>query len=148
MGRTIIIMILGLYLSSCNPCNNLDCPPPFPEGQFKILSLVNGNDLVFGSNKIYNKDQIKFYSLKGADTIFLNYEAIWYPGDDSLLAVRFLPEIETAYIKLNNSDTDTLKMSYKTHVSKCCGTITSVANLRFNNQMDIRGRYGIFELKK
>ena len=119
-------------------------------GQFRIVRAINGNDLVFGPTKIYDKNQIKFYSIKGIDTTFFDYQTIMFPntGYDSILQVQFFPKADVAYIHLNNGDIDTFNISYNVFDTKCCGTITEITNFRFNNLIDIPGNKGTIEIKK
>lgn len=145
-----LVISLALFLLSCDPCKNLDCLSDNYYGQFRIVSAIDGRDLVFGPNKIYDKNQIKFYSLKGTDTTFFDYQTIKFPstGYDSILYVRFFPKADIAYMKLSNGDVDTFNISYKTFGTKCCGTITEITNFRFNNLVDIPGGKGTQEVKK
>ena len=143
-------IILGLIFYSCNKCDNLDCLTDNYYGQFRIVRATDGKDLVFGPNKIYDKNQIKFYSLIGVDTTFFDYQTIKFPntGYDSILYVRFFPKADIAYMRLSNGDVDTLNISYNTFNTKCCGTITEIINFRFNNLLDIPGDKGTQEIKK
>ena len=143
-------IILGLLLYSCDPCNNLDCLSDNYYGQFRIVKATDGTDLVFGPANIYDKNQIQFYSVKGTDTTFFEYQNIKSPsvGYDSILQVRFFPETDIAYMRLSNGDIDTLNVSYNNLNTKCCGTITEITNFRFNNSVDIPGNKGTQELKK
>jgi hypothetical protein len=143
-------IILGLVLYSCDPCKNLDCLSDNYYGQFRIVNATDGKDLVFGPTKIYDKNQIKFYSINGADTTFFDYQPIKFPntGYDSILYVRFFPKADIAYMRLSNGDVDTLNISYNTFNTKCCGTITEITNFRFNNLIDILGNKGTQELRK
>jgi hypothetical protein len=86
-------LILVLILISCDPCRYLDCVVDDHFGKFKIVSKIDGKDLVFGPNAIYDKTKIKFYSLNGIDTNFFQYTPtrISSSGYDSILYVRFLP---------------------------------------------------------
>jgi hypothetical protein len=139
-----LTLVTVLVFFSCDPCKNLDCIFDNYEANFRIVSAANGNDLVFGPTKIYNKNQIKFYSLKGADTTFFPYQASTHPTpvSDSVLQVRFFPKADTAYMRLSNGDVDTFKISYNTLTTRCCGTVTEITNLRFNNSLDIAGSRG------
>jgi hypothetical protein len=141
---------LALLLPSCDPCKNLDCLSDNYYGQFRIVSATDGRDLVFGPTRIYDKNQISFYSLKGTDTTFFDYQALRFPntGYDSILHVRFFPKADIAYMRLTNGDVDTLAIAYKTFGTKCCGTITEITNFRFNNAVDIPGIKGTQEIKK
>src|SRR5215470_5208436 len=116
----------GLLFCSCNPCNNLDCDADNDYGQFRIVGATNGEDLVFGPTKVYDKNQIVFYSVKGIDTTLFEYKNIKFPGAnyDSILYIRFFPRADIAYMRLSNGDVDTLSISYNTFNTKCCGTIT------------------------
>lgn len=141
---------LAALLFSCDPCKNLDCASDNFNGQFRIVSAVTGNDLVFGPNRLYDKNQIRFYSLKGTDTTLFSFEAIRFGGTgyDSILDVRFFPKTDIAYMRLSNGDIDTLNISYKTTDTKCCGTISVITNFLYNNSVDIPGDKGTQELRK
>jgi uncharacterized protein YuzE len=143
-------IILGLVFFSCDPCKNLDCVSDNYFGQFRIVNATDGTDLVFGPTKIYDKNQIKFYSLDDADTTFFDYQTIKYPdtGYDSIIYVRFFPKADIAYMQLNNGDVDTLSISYNTFDTKCCGTITEITNFRLNNSVDLPGNKGTQEIRK
>ena len=148
---SLLAFTLTLTLISCDPCDNLDCLTDNHFGQFRILSKIDGKDLVFGPNAIYDQTKIKFYSLNGTDTTFFQYAPTKFPGSgyDSILNVRFYPETKTpVYIKLNNLDTDTLTITYNTFKTKCCGSITEIIKFRYNNILDILGNQGTQEIKK
>ena len=143
----LAILSEGL-LHSCDRCHNLDCPSNY-HGQFRIVSAMDGKDLVFGPNKIYDKDQIKFYSVKGADTTYFGFSSIkvWNIVD-SVLFVRFYPINEIAYMRLSNGDVDTITISYNTFETKCCGVTHKISNFRFNNSVDLPDDKGTLEIKK
>lgn len=145
----IFITMIASVLSSCDPCSNLDCVSSNYDGQFRIVSAATGNDLVFGPNRIYDAGKIRFYSLKGIDTTFLEYQPIKFGNGtyDSILTVRFYPETNMAFIKLGNGDIDTLEVSYSIRDTKCCGGITTITKFRYNNTVDLPGQ-GTQELKK
>lgn len=145
-----LIIFIGLLYYSCDPCRYLDCASDNYYGQFRIISAIDGKDLVFGPNKIYDKTQIKFYSLKSTDTVFFEYQTIKFPDleYDSILYVRFLPNTETSFMRLSNGDIDTLLLSYKTTHSRCCGSVTTIKNFRLNNVADIPGNEGTQAIKK
>jgi hypothetical protein len=146
-----VFLICGLTFISCDPCDNLDCIADNHSGQFRVTSKVDGKDLVFGPNAIYDKTKIKFFSLNGIDTIFFQYNHIKFSGIgyDSILHVRFYPELPApAYMKLNDTDTDTLAITYNKFKTKCCGTITEITRFRYNNTIDIPGDQGTQEIRK
>lgn len=144
------IIFMGLLFNSCNSCKWLDCVTSNYSGQFRIVSGADGKDLVFGPNKIYDKNEIKFYTLNGTDTVFFDYEPANFPGAgyDSILYVQFFPQPDIAYMRLNNIDVDTINFSYDSYKTKCCGTITEITNFRFNNAVNIPGNEGTQAIRK
>ena len=141
--------LLSLF-GSCELCSNIKCNSSNYDAQFRIVSITDGSDLVFGPTKIYDKNQIKFYSLNGTDSTFFEYTTISFPntGYDSIVYVRFLPGTDIAYMKLSDGDVDTLAISYNTNDSKCCGSVTDITNYRFNNSIDIPGDQGTQSIRK
>ena len=118
---------------------------------FRLINAVTGEDLVFGSSRVYDKTQIKFYSLRGADTIMHQYIPGAYSNavQDSFLFVYFgttLPEI--AYIKLNASDTDTVSLRYRIFDKDCCPDVSYLVPDKFNNKPIESANSGIYLLKK
>jgi hypothetical protein len=142
------ILVFIFTFCSCrliDPCLNLDCAGSNFSGQFRMVNAGDGSDLVFGSNAVYDKNKIQFYSLKGTDTSFFDYSTIKFPGAgyDSILNVNFYRQINVpVYIKLSDSDTDTLTINYQTLSSKCCGTSTKIKSFNYNNSIDIPGDQG------
>ena len=133
-----VIIIVSLF--SCDRCKYLDCVIDKYTGNFRIVSAETGDDLVFGKHAVYNKDHIKFFSLKGTDTTFFNCQvttAAGFTNYDGALYVNFYPLTEVAYIRLSEYDIDTLDISYKTIRTECCGTITEITNFRYNNMVDL-----------
>ena len=141
----VVIIFPGMLFISCDPCT-YECEPSIYNGSFRIVSATTGEDLVFGPAKIYDKDQIKFYSLKNTDTTFFEVKWTW-TLNDSIMLVAFAPRTDTAYIRLSNSDVDTLKISYNSF-ERCCGTITEITNFRMNDSVDIPGNQGTQVIKK
>lgn len=144
------VMITAWFLISCDPCRNLDCLSSNYDGQFRLVSAGNGNDLVFGPTRVYDKNQVRLYALNGTDTIFFDYQTIKFSGAgyDSVLHVHFFPKTDIAYMRLSNGDIDTLAITYTTKSSKCCGEITEITKFRYNNSIDIPGNQGTQELRK
>jgi hypothetical protein len=146
----IAISITGLLFHACD-CSKVDCSPPDENfANFRIVSANDGTDLVFGPNKIYDKNQLQFYTINGSDTSFFENKLIKYPGVgyDSLIYVFFPDAPGAAFIKLSNADTDTLDMTYQTVKTECCGSTKVIANYRYNNSIDIPGTSAIQEIKK
>lgn len=134
-----IICLSSVFLYSCT-CAYLDCAASNYSFQFDIVREADSADLVFGRNRIYDKDQFLFYSLKGRDTTF--YKLTEHGNglnapEDSMLSVWFFPMPDTAYMRLSNGDIDTLTMRSETQKTKCCGTITKITNFKLNHKIDL-----------
>jgi len=145
-----IVVLAGIVLFfACDECRNLDCVASDMDGNFRIVSDTSGKDLVFGPNKIYNKDSIRFYSINGPDTIVFKPDAVPVVGTpDSALRVFFNPNYPTAYMRLSDGDVDTLVLTTESYDTDCCGRIYNVKNFRFNNSVDIPGQQVVHEIRK
>ncbi len=143
-----LILTTGLF-HACSICGAVDCNTDNYNGQFRIVSATNGSDLLFGPTRIYDKNLIKFYTLEGTDTTFLNVQLTDFGSAmrDTILDVNFFPEAEMAFMQLSDGDVDTFNISYNTFDSKCCGPITAITNFRFNNTIDIPNT-GILQIMK
>lgn len=146
-----LILCTTFALVSCDPCRNLDCISDNYYGQFRIVKNADGKDLIFGQSAVYNKAKLKFYRLSGSDTILFEHRYIKFSGIgyDSIVYVNFYPETPSpVFIKLSDTDTDTLTITYNIFKTKCCGTITEITNFRYNNITDLPGNKGTQELRK
>lgn len=152
IALSIFVFVAVCAFYSCDKCRFLDCSVTNTSAQFRIVSKLNGNDLVFGSNSIYDKNKIKFFSLNGNDTSFFQYSPInRYSSDirDSILKVYFPENLQgIVFIKLTNVDVDTLTLTYVTENTKCCGAVTTISKFIYNNTNDIGSNGEIRELKK
>lgn len=144
--------IVAFELCSCDPCNNLDCAASNYSGQFRIIKNSDSSDLVFGSKKLYDKDQIKFYSINNNnDTNYFDYKPVRFGGVgyDSILYVFLYPQtLSSVYLKLSDTDTDTLTMTFQSFKTKCCGKITEIDKLFYNGVSLITGTEGTRIIKK
>ncbi len=153
MKRSLWLQVtafLTLFLASCT-CAYLDCVSSNYRFQFDIVSITDSTDLVFGRNRVYDKNKFRFYSLKGSDTIFYELKPYGYglnAPEDSILTVWFYPAADTAYMQLSNGDVDTLAMNFEMTKTKCCGTITEITNFRWNNKINYPGNEGTQLIKK
>lgn len=149
MRTWLALVSLSLILASC--CGYVKCEGSNYYGQFRIVSATDGRDLVFGPAKVYDKDRIRFYCLNGTDTTYLDYQPLYSPntGYDSILYVRFLPDNNTAFMRLSNGDVDTLATTLQTYAGGvCCPDMTVIKNFKFNNSADLPGDAGTQAIKK
>ncbi len=145
---TFLSAALALFtLASC--CGTVKCDISSPFGEFRIVRASDNADLLFGPSRIYDRNLIKFYSLKATDSIFYYSTASFSPGAryDSILEVAFTPLPDIVYMRLSNGDIDTIRINYESRSSTCCGSFNSITGFRFNNSNDFAGT-GLHELKK
>lgn len=146
-----LLILVSIFVISCDNCGNLDCMPGENLLQLRLLNNSNGEDLLFGPNKAYNSQDLKFYSLNGNDTIPLTEIVSKAPaglGYDSSIFVQFHPNSEQVYMHLNNSDTDTIAVSFHQSESKCCGSVAVLDQFLYNNTTVNSPSYLLMELRK
>ncbi len=155
MKKTILISLISfcvITFCACDKCRLLDCSVTDTSALFRIVDKSNGKDLVFGNNAIYDKNKIKFFTLNGADTTFFKCSPENKYGistEDSILKVYFPENVQMKVLmQLNNVDTDTLGLSYKTEDTKCCGSVTTISKFLYNTTNDIGGNNEVKILKK
>src|SRR6187402_150321 len=101
----VLLLFTGTLFYGCDPCGNLDCIVSDYNGMIRIVKASDGTDLVFGAGSMYNKNEIRFFSVSGPDTTFLLTEPIAYSGNgyDSILHVDFSPPADPSFMRLNSS---------------------------------------------
>src|SRR4051812_49639899 len=110
----ISISFLITLLANC--CPERKCLQTELWRAFRITDAQNGSDLIFGPNRCYDPYLVKMFSVSGSDTVYHNIRPGKYsppPVTDSLLLGELsFGRYETIYVRLNQVDTDTMKISY------------------------------------
>lgn len=144
----LIVLNAGCYIDQ--PCkdSNMVCPDSYGS-LFRILSKTDGKDLIFGPSRLYDKSQIKIFSLNGNDTTFGNYEPyrLVLNGYDSVLHFKISSKPNTLYIQLSTNDIDTISVSYGQTKGRCC-SFNSIRFLNYNNSGALPNYNGTVEFKK
>ena len=134
--KIFLCTILFLMFSACCLTGN-KCDGDHTMIDFKIVDSKTAKDLVFGSSRIYYADSIQFFSVSGKDTVYHLYRAQLSSnlGTDSLLFVDVNVENNAlVFMRLNNSDIDTLRFTYVMNDGgKCCGDSKSLKTFQHNN---------------
>ncbi len=149
--KNFIYLISIFSIASC--ClGNRKCNQGFTGATFRIVDKLTSQDLVFGSNAIYNPRSIQFFSMKNLDTTFHLTSIVSHSsfGQDSVFFIDFgKQQLETVFLKLNNSDMDTLSLLYtRVDGSPCCDDYVNIKPLSFNNTYLETTTLGITLLKK
>lgn len=86
--KIVACSILFLLFSACCLTGN-KCDDNYTRIHFQIVDLKNRTDLVFGPSRIYKADSIRFFSVRGTDTMYHFYKPPLrsYLGTDSFLLV-------------------------------------------------------------
>jgi len=149
--KIFFYFILPFIFASCCLANR-KCNQDNLSSRLRIVDKTNGQDLVFGPTKIYDPNFIEFYSLNGADTIFHHYGPgpNPNPSEDSLLFVNFdFRKNETVFVRLSNTDIDTLSLTYQIiDASPCCEDYTMVRSISVGNNILEETAGGIVLLQK
>ena len=134
--KIFLCSILFLMFSACCLVGN-KCDGDHTRINFKIVDSKTAVDLVFGPSSIYNADSIQFFSVSGHDTTYHYYYAQLSSnlGTDSLLFVDVNVENNApVFMRLNDSDIDTLRFTYVMNDGgKCCGDSKSLKTFQHNN---------------
>ena len=132
-----ILKFLPLLLLSSSCCIGIEeClgPPLDIFGTFKFVNDSNKQDILFGSNKIYDPRQLKFYSIEKNDTIFFkNTIQVRESSSDSLVEVIFFPKVNSpVFIAFSENEIDTLLVSYQIEERECCYDIEKIIKYQYN----------------
>ncbi len=101
----------------------------------RILDSADSTDLIFGTNKVYDFEKIKFYNISGTDSIFFQAEKRQYSNSELEGVLNIDHEKFTAsqiLIDFGNSDIDTLELNFGSF--DCCH-----AEIRFLNMVSHNG---------
>jgi hypothetical protein len=141
---------VALFSCSRNKCGEqFDCAD-LTGVEFRIVRAADGVDLVFGPMRVYDKNAFKFYTLKGADTVFFDYNFYYATRGtlDTTIGVTFPRGTAAAFVRLSNGDVDTLSMAYKTNTTNCGCMTTNISSVRVNNSTDVQGPTPLVQLRK
>jgi hypothetical protein len=130
--------VILVLLQSCDSCIGVDCKDNVNyKATLRIISVLDGRDLVFGPSRLYQRDKIRFFSIKGSDTTFFTQRPLRLADNtpDSALLVDFSPKSDTAFMQLTATDIDTVLLTYGEEAEWCC-VFNVVTSLRFNNAND------------
>jgi hypothetical protein len=134
MKTALLFIGIGLLgLIGCDNCNKLDCVTAFDTFQFKYVSKRN-EDLVGGTTKKYNVDDIKVYSTTAENRKIDAHIYVYNLStpDLSVVEVYLNSNEERFFLEMKGTITDTLDFRFNEHHSKCCGTITRIQAIRLN----------------
>jgi hypothetical protein len=122
----LLLFFAVLIIESCvvdRPCKNAGdfCPDSY-ESLFRITGKLDGKDLLYGPDKVYDKSAIRIFSVRGADTAFANYQPyrLMKDGYDSVLYFKLASRVDTLFVRLNAVDVDTITLSYGMSEGRCC----------------------------
>jgi len=111
--KTLCFLLPALLFISCDRCmSGRSCADGFV---FKIVDKSSGQDLVFGTSPVYNLDSVHlFTNLSGyGNGNFLGVQ-------NNTLMSRLTDPIDTLFLRLTSTDTDTLFLSYNYIERECC----------------------------
>lgn len=92
--------------------NGESCADSF---RFRIVRAGSHDGLVFGPDSIYHKDSIALFT----NMPYFSGRPDSYHDSVSFYSALLLP-IDTFFLKISDTDTDTLLMHYRIAKSRCC----------------------------
>ena len=142
--KWVLIFCLPVVLYGCDPCLGTGFGACGAYFKFIIRDKITKHDVVQGTYSIYNIDSIRIIPVDGNN----QYPIPVGISGNQLVSQGETP-VDTLFLKLSQTDTDTLLMKYHFKKSYCCrggrgyGTVTSI---KFNgtNSIEENGAY-VFE---
>ena len=99
-----------------------------------FMDKTTGNNLLFGANKIYNKDSV--FVKYDKDTFYQKIRTS-NNSTDTFVSIYF-NDVATCYIKFSSTDIDTFTVKYEMRKVKhssgaCSQTVYYINSLKYNN---------------
>ena len=116
MKKITLCLLTGLLficIESCDPClgTGYSCADPF---SFRLIDKITQQDLVFSPTPVYPKDSVYL------TTTLQGYTGPQSYTDSNKFNSMLLIPLDTFYLRISATDTDTLLMSYHFVKEKCC----------------------------
>lgn len=121
--KTLCFLLPALLFIACDRCiTGNSCADPFA---FKIVDKSTGKDLIFGTSPVYNPDSIHILNnLSGyGNGNFLGVRSNYLEWD-------LIHPIDTLFLRLTSTDTDTLFLTYNYINRHCCNSPKGFGQLR------------------
>jgi len=119
---------------ACDSCKNLDCVgPPYDSFQFTYTD-TDGNDLLGGTFKKYEENEIKVYALDETDTkvfALLYFESFM---SSTIVNVQLNYPMERSFLEVKGEVTDTLDFDITVNKTECCGTMRTIDETALNGE--------------
>lgn len=139
----VLPMILAILIIGCEcVATHPNCNGNF---YFVLLDKSTGRDLIQGTDVKYKLDSITAHA--GSDSTVYPIHII--PVTENRLGCELNGSSDTLYLKLNDSDTDTLLLSFRNERrTKCCAAGSRiVTDIKYNGKATA-SENGAFILKK
>lgn len=150
--RIIRYSLLPLTLAAC--CYDVKCHwGDDTDIRIVLADATSGEDLLSDSSKHYQRKDIRSYSIRGTDTLFyrLNYYAPdTLRGTLTRLQINMrYPMPDTVYLRLSDTDVDTIQMAYLKHPgTDCCHSYFEALPYTYNGRHAENTGYDTWLLKK
>lgn len=127
--KIFLLLITFAIVALAESCECVVKPPCNGAFNFKVIDKVSHKDLVFGAGARYSSDSIKMINTN--DTIPQSF----VDHSQNRLDCYISGSGDTLYLKLNETDVDTLLLSFRTgrHTLCCPSGQRNVTGIRINN---------------
>lgn len=144
----LTLLLISVAVASCEEeCEDELCADVYL-AEYRLIDRNTNADLVFGPSKMYDNKDVRVFSVAGNDTTYHADTAyrLVLDGYDSILVFNLTVPKQTLFLRLSQTDIDTLTMSYGPQQSKCC-TYNGITGIQLNNE-PVTPYNGIVNLKK
>lgn len=129
-----LLIILLFVISACEECRYANCPTKYDGIQFSLVSKT-GKDLLCGSTKRYEVDQIGVFSLNDEGKKVYSPISVELKTETNSVVAVILASDKQAFLEVTNVVTDTMKFEFRANTSKCCGTYAELTKVFLNNRL-------------
>lgn len=143
-----LLILIILIFQGCDTCKYLDCAVSNQNIYISLNEKASGNDLLFGPNAKYDAENVRFYSVVNKDTLWHNSTIAKYPkrNYDTVIHVSLSESHPQFFVQWGAGKTDTFNIAYQSYKTKCCGVITNIQSLLYNDINTNYSEYSLTEL--
>lgn len=143
------LMLVNLYTACKRSCGE----PASNSFYFRLLDKSNSSNLIFCTANVFDNNRILFFADNNGklDTIFRytnNDYGTTNISCDSLISVFANISYSKIYMKLNNTDIDTISLTYVSTGSSYCGYYDNVSTIKFNGEQIVADSLNIYNFYK
>lgn len=129
----VFAFLINIFINGC--CRYVDCISDDYSCILVFKDKITGEDLIFGKNATYNRNDMLCFSILNQDTIYYKISFLEHKSSisDSGVSITFYPEtLDSIFLKFSEPDYDTIFLKYNNFNTTCCGNVSEITNANIN----------------